>query len=1480
MEGGDEPVKGFSELAVERGYCTPQQIVEAMRERNRLADQGQRKEVPEILHEKGVLTKEQVRALERAVRGATVIAGFEILEKVGQGGMGAVFRARQIAMDRLVALKILPPKLAKDPSFKERFLREARLSAKLNHLNIISGIECGESGGYMYFAMEFVEGKSVQRMLEKKGGPLALDEATRIIRQIAEALQYANRHGLVHRDLKPDNIMVTTQGVAKLCDLGLAKLDQRRQSDDASLTQTGVAVGTPHYISPEQARGESKVDIRSDIYSLGATFFHMIVGKVPFTGETAQAIMMKHLMEEAPSVCDHNPEVSEAMGFVVAKMMAKDAADRYECPEDLIADLDALMREEPVAALDFKGKTSCATPKRGGRKRVVTSSGARAGGGGVGRRASSEFLSPVSADRTRSPSLNAPRRESVPTGAFLGGGVLLIGVLILMMSGGGGSNPRPSSRPAPNTAYDPIKPPQPVRAPVVAEAAKTVATGASPDAVDPEADPIAAALGMPGEPREPDDTAVPAPADPAAPTPARPKPVDRASIDRAYNAFAEAALQEAMGLELSAALEKARALAQQEAYLPAAEPIAAELTDWSEGAAFERSALEALAAGKVPVRIVASEGQAKALNNMTLPVSRLLPGGGVEVLMDKAGMPVPAAGLDPLSVVDGSKLSGPPAGRVQYLLARGALDQARADLPLIPVDRRDRYARRIQRAEPLVAARKTVETAQAPEPAAPTPTPARPLPVVAQKPIPQGTTFDDVSRDGGFGAALRNNDRGSQWWGTGVASGDLNGDGRMDLVMGYERSDEGSSYVRALLNLPDGLREITQDLGLGSFHSRTVHMADLDQDGHLDLAFNASDGVRVYRNGGPPNFRMQEVRGGRLPIENPEGSLVLDYNGDGRPDLLVAGNWLSLFAAGDPPQDVSDRVNLGRRGFGTGNGAFLTAIDLNNDSFTDFLYCLDAPGVVGLNEGGQRFRLMTDSGLSFADDGDLKPGLAAGDVNNDGWADVVVPQANGVRLFLNNGRGQFSDATAASGDLASKSGPHRTVALADFDLDGDLDLLASPQESGVDIFLNDGQGRFANASAQMGETFGRSYGISYLSTADLNDDGVPDVLANRRTRSGARLWLNRRAPLPEALPLRVRFVTAGMPTPVGARVVIKDAWQRTQTRWVSGGDGRGGQEGGELLFGVPQGTIEVIVVYPGGSTVKGQAKADAPGGSIVYVSPRGIESRKPAPAVSVATVQPVRPAVPDPQGVAPPAVPAAAAAEKTDLTKLFGVKPNMRPDGSADFIWISNEQSRQAFHHAWAIDDPAGRASGNLLLPRPQNGALIGFRGFNNEIWNGQRNNTIVLTTRNAKPTRFRLEVAYAVGPGSTNSFSAGIGMWDGDTKVLVFGPHESREGHLAVWGQEPDTNASFSRRYLSTINKKEGQLAVEADGNNNKFYYRDLNVKGDEGWVQIESRTHRGDLSPAILPMTWQDGRIEMYLYAVRLIVRADDPLLNAAGK
>jgi WD40 repeat protein/serine/threonine protein kinase len=336
----EEKDRLFGRLAVERGYMTAQSLAEAEEVLAAIEAMGVEQGLAQVAVGKGFVTRDQAQELEGAVAfqsGDTqLVADYEVISKLGQGGMGTVYKAKRLKDGRLVALKILPPSLASDDLIS-RFLREAGIITRLNHANIVGCVEFGlDPKRKCYFcAMDLVDGEDLAKRLQRFGA-ISEEEAVSTVIQIAGALQHAFDNGLVHRDVKPENIMVTPDGKAKLLDLGLAR---PAAVETTRLTQSGMFVGSPYYASPEQGMGEGDVDIRSDIYSLGATFYHMVTGKTPFEGGTALAVLRKHLQETLPWPAEVNPGLSESLCRIIAKMMVKDPDYRYQTPAEVISDL-------------------------------------------------------------------------------------------------------------------------------------------------------------------------------------------------------------------------------------------------------------------------------------------------------------------------------------------------------------------------------------------------------------------------------------------------------------------------------------------------------------------------------------------------------------------------------------------------------------------------------------------------------------------------------------------------------------------------------------------------------------------------------------------------------------------------------------------------------------------------------------------------------------------------------------------------------------------------------------------------------------------------------------------------------------------------------------------------------------------------------------------------------------------------------------
>jgi len=274
----------FGKMAVDQGLCTDNELrhsLQELQERTKITPVMLR----ELMIELGYITASQAERLKKSIKedkaAAHKIPGYKILGKIGAGAMAFVYKAKQLSLNRTVAIKVLPRRFSENPEYVQRFYKEGQAAGKLNHPNIVQAIDVGEAGGYHYFVMEYVEGKTIADDLTG-GNCFGEKEAIDIIIQVAHALAHAHHHGLVHRDVKPKNIMINTHGVVKLADMGLA----RETTDiEAAQSEAGKAYGTPYYIAPEQIRGKIDIDGRADIYGLGATFYHMVTGRVPFTGD-------------------------------------------------------------------------------------------------------------------------------------------------------------------------------------------------------------------------------------------------------------------------------------------------------------------------------------------------------------------------------------------------------------------------------------------------------------------------------------------------------------------------------------------------------------------------------------------------------------------------------------------------------------------------------------------------------------------------------------------------------------------------------------------------------------------------------------------------------------------------------------------------------------------------------------------------------------------------------------------------------------------------------------------------------------------------------------------------------------------------------------------------------------------------------------------------------------------------------------------
>ena len=358
----------YGQLAIEGRLITPEQFDAAM-DKVRATHQPLR----DLLVNEGTIDVQTADRLTKAVRrivrderakseGGMLmkkqIGGYKLIRRIGEGGMGEVYLAEQLTMHRTVALKILHGKWADDEEFRKRFLLEARAVGKLSHQNLIQVFDVGKYQGHYYFSMEFIDGVTADDLI-RHDGQIPVEKAVDICLQVCKALSYLAAHDIVHRDIKPANIMLTKEGQVKLGDFGFIQ-----SAYDAELMQEGTTIGTPDYISPEQARGERNLDVRSDIYSLGATLFHMLAGKTFFSGSCSK-VMRDHIETVPPKLDSLRKDLPEELVRIIAKMTAKLPIDRHQSPEEIIKDLDLLR-------LDLSGDANQLPTSRSGILNVIT----------------------------------------------------------------------------------------------------------------------------------------------------------------------------------------------------------------------------------------------------------------------------------------------------------------------------------------------------------------------------------------------------------------------------------------------------------------------------------------------------------------------------------------------------------------------------------------------------------------------------------------------------------------------------------------------------------------------------------------------------------------------------------------------------------------------------------------------------------------------------------------------------------------------------------------------------------------------------------------------------------------------------------------------------------------------------------------------------------------------------------------------------
>lgn len=406
----DEDV-ALARALMQAGALTGEQISQCLK----VVDQREalqiRKPLAEVIVELGLMTADALAphlaaAPPPAPQDRSAIpeelGGFKLIRRIGQGALGTVWEAEQLSLSKRVALKVLKPDLAGRTDLVEGFLREARAAAALVHPRIVQAITAGEDKGLYYFAMEFVPGRNLREILAQRGR-LGEREALSVARKIAEGLAAAARCGLVHRDIKPANILVGADGAVKIADFGLAP--------PPSVVAPGW--GTPDYMAPEQVTGQERVDVRTDLYALGATLFHLLTGRPPFAAAAVKDVMLARLSQPAPGVRTIRPEVSPRTAALVARLLAREPRDRYQLPQEVLAEI-AVILEPPSAPPPAARAGAHAPPSRAPLRR-----------GPAQRRPHAPHRDPEE-EEERAPIAAPPRRRQLTAMGIVAGVVIAI----------------------------------------------------------------------------------------------------------------------------------------------------------------------------------------------------------------------------------------------------------------------------------------------------------------------------------------------------------------------------------------------------------------------------------------------------------------------------------------------------------------------------------------------------------------------------------------------------------------------------------------------------------------------------------------------------------------------------------------------------------------------------------------------------------------------------------------------------------------------------------------------------------------------------------------------------------------------------------------------------------------------------------------------------------------------------------------------
>jgi len=485
------PDEAFARTVNQMGAATLEHLEAAKAVQAESARRGMLLSLAEVMVMQGIITSAMRESVEKRMQaqeagGIQQLGQYKLLRKLGEGGMGAVYLAEDTMAQRQVALKVLAKRHADDAEHVKRFRREAVATGKLNHVNIVSAHTVGEDMGRHYYVMEYCDGETLDVILAHEH-VLAWDWAVETVMQVARGLQHAHDRGFMHRDIKPGNVFITSEGIAKILDLGMSK--EMGGTSAQYTTVTGMALGTPNYLSPEQARGDRNLDGRTDIYSLGATFYHLVTGKPPFEGDTSAVVMTMHLTRQVRDPREIRDDIPDGVAAIILKMLAKEPAGRYGNCQELLNDLERVMDGK------MPGGSSRSAPAPASASAPAPAPVAEQARRTPPRRAEARATRPQQAVGTRQHDPVAPRGKQAGGGqprvktVHIAAGIAALGLLVFVAALVINATSETESAPAGNT--EPSGPAQTGRSPG-GDGAAAAAPAVAPAAVRPAGDPTSA----------------------------------------------------------------------------------------------------------------------------------------------------------------------------------------------------------------------------------------------------------------------------------------------------------------------------------------------------------------------------------------------------------------------------------------------------------------------------------------------------------------------------------------------------------------------------------------------------------------------------------------------------------------------------------------------------------------------------------------------------------------------------------------------------------------------------------------------------------------------------------------------------------------------------------------------------------------------------------------------------------------------------